>query len=363
MGDERQPWSPPTTTLAPDEAKSRPEEQRGDTSCSIAQGLRLSPSIMLPPLPHSPASRSNACSRRDFISAGATLLAASALGRNALTAASSASGAIIDIHQHVPYSGRTAEQLIAHQAAMGITLTILLPAGSRFGLAAGVNPYPETQALAEKHPHQFRWFANEVSDQADAIAIMRRQLKAGAIGIGEQKFDVDCDSPAMERVIRLAEEFGVPVLMHFQQGRYNHHMERMPKVLAKFPTVDFIGHAQTFWGHISKDYDEKVLYPTGPVKPGGLTDRLLAEHPNMYADLSAGSGYNAFARDEEHARWFFARHQNKLLYGSDCSDAIGRGPACSGSRQLISVRKFAPNQQAERKILFENARRVLKLKL
>jgi len=48
-------------------------------------------------------------------------------------------GPIIDIHQHVPYSGRTAEQLIAHQAAMGITMTILLPAGSRFGLdAAGL---------------------------------------------------------------------------------------------------------------------------------------------------------------------------------------------------------------------------------
>lgn len=303
------------------------------------------------------------CSRRDFLVASATLAAAAAINRTALAAAAaSAAEPIIDIHQHVPYSGRTAEQLIAHQQAMGITMTILLPAGSRFGLAAGVNPYPETKELAEKFPDRFRWFANEVTDQENAVEVIRRQLKAGAIGIGEQKFDVMCDSPEMERVIRVAEEFGVPVLMHFQQGRYNHHIERMPKVLKKFPQVNFIGHAQTFWGHIAQDYDEKILYPTGPVKRGGLTDQLLADFPNMYADLSAGSGYRAFIRDEDHARWFFARHQDKLLYGSDCSDPVGRGSACSGTQQLASVRKFAPDKKAERKILFENARRVLKLK-
>jgi len=53
------------------------------------------------------------------------------------------------------------------------------------------------------------------------------------------------------------------------------------------------------------------------VTTGGLTDRLLADYPNMYGDLSAGSGLNALTRDEVHAREFLARHQDKLLYGSD----------------------------------------------
>ncbi len=295
--------------------------------------------------------------RRDFLASAASLIGATALAR----AAAVPEEPIIDIHQHVPYSGRTAAQLLAHQAAMGIAFTILLPAGSRFGLAAGVEPYPETKALAEQYPDRFRWFANEVSDQPDAIAVIRRQLEAGAIGIGEQKYDVDSDSPAIERIAALAAEFGVPVLLHFQQGSYNHHLNRFPRILEKFPSVNFIGHAQTFWGNISKDYDESVLYPTGPVVPGGLTDRLLAEYPNMYADLSAGSGYRAFIRDEDHARAFFARHQDKLLYGSDCSDPVGRGPACSGTQQILSVKRFAPDKQAERKILYENARRVMKL--
>ncbi len=296
-------------------------------------------------------------SRREFLAMSASLLGSAVASR----ASTPDAEPIIDIHQHVPYSGRTAKQLLAHQAAMGITFTILLPAGSRFGLAAGVTPYPDTKALAEKHPDRFRWFANEVSDQPDAIPVMRRQLEAGAIGIGEQKFDVNCDAASIERVATLAREFDVPVLLHFQQGSYNHHLERFHRILEKFPSVNFIGHAQTFWGNISKDYDESVLYPTGPVKPGGLTDRLLADYPNMFADLSAGSGYQAFIRDEDHARAFFARHQEKLLYGSDCSDPVGRGPACSGSLQILSVKRFSPDKQAERKILYGNARRVLKL--
>ena len=303
-------------------------------------------------------------SRRDFLTSSAALLGAATLARASLFAASETPGAepIIDIHQHIPYSKRTAEQMMAHQAAMGISLTILLPAGSRLGLAAGVNPYPETQAFAEKYPERFRWFANEVTDQPDAIEVIRRQLKAGAIGIGEQKFDVACDSAATERIAALAAEFDVPVLMHFQQGSYNHDIKRFHRILEKFPTVNFIGHAQTFWGHISQNYDEKVLYPKGPVTPGGITDRLLSDYPNMYGDLSAGSGLQAFLRDEDHARAFFARHQDKLLYGSDCSDPVGHGPACFGFQQIASVRRFAPDKKTERKLLFDNARRVLKLK-
>jgi len=103
------------------------------------------------------------------------------------------------------------------------------------------------------------------------------------------------------------------------------------------------------------------MYPKGPVTPGGITDRLLADYPNMYGDLSAGSGLNALLRDEDHARDFLKRHQNKLLYGSDCSDSEGGGAKCSGSQQLAAVRRLAPDQQALRKMLYGNAARLLKM--
>jgi predicted TIM-barrel fold metal-dependent hydrolase len=125
--------------------------------------------------------------------------------------------------------------------------------------------------------------------------------------------------------------------------------------------VNFIGHAQTWWGNIDKNHNQAVMYPKGPVTPGGITDRLLADYPNMYGDLSAGSGLNALLRDEDHAREFLKRHQNKLLYGSDCSDKEGAGEKCSGSQQLAAVRRLAPDQQAVRKMLYGNAARVLKM--
>ncbi len=125
--------------------------------------------------------------------------------------------------------------------------------------------------------------------------------------------------------------------------------------------MNFIGHAQSWWGHIDKDHDPKVLYPKGPVVPGGVTDRLLSDYPNMFADHSAGSGLNALLRDEGHARWFIEKHQDKLLYGSDCSDAVGHGSACQGAGTLDAIRRLSPNKTVERKILFENSKRLFRL--
>ena len=57
----------------------------------------------------------------------------------ALACAALADGAepVIDIHQHTNYHGRSDDQLVAHQHTMGISKSVLLPAGSKYGLAAG----------------------------------------------------------------------------------------------------------------------------------------------------------------------------------------------------------------------------------
>src|SRR3954451_3438836 len=79
---------------------------------------------------------------------------------------------VIDIHQHTNYSGRTDEQLIAHQRAMGITMTILLPAGRFYGLDAQCGGNDTVVALTKKHPHSFRYFANEVADHPEALKVI-----------------------------------------------------------------------------------------------------------------------------------------------------------------------------------------------
>jgi predicted TIM-barrel fold metal-dependent hydrolase len=257
---------------------------------------------------------------------------------------------------------------------MGIAKTILLPAGRPVKTAStydGVANGLQAKALgneacyqfAKAHPKEYLFAANEVPDLEVATQEIEKYLKLGAVMIAEQKFGVDCDSPAMQRIYELAQAWQMPVLMHWQVGMYNHGFERFYKMLEKFPRVNFIGHAQTWWANVDKNNqdDEKKLYPKGPVTPGGLTDRYLSDYPNMFGDLSAGSGLNALTRDEAFTPGFLERQQDKLLYGSDCADVDGSGQKCSGSQTIAAVRLFAPNKKIERKLLYENAKKMFKL--
>ena len=218
-----------------------------------------------------------------------------------------------------------------------------------------------TLALHKELSKEFVFGANEVTDLPEARSEIEKYLKLGAVIIGEQKFGIDCDSPPIEMVAELAQEFHVPVLLHFQHETYNLRFERFHKILEKFPKVSFIGHAQTWWGNIDKNHDQKAMYPKGKVTPGGLTARWLTEYPNLFGDLSAGSGLNALTRDEDHTRGFLERHQDKLLYGSDCADTIGRGPGCQGAQTIVTIRRLSPSKQVERKLLYENAKRMFRL--
>jgi predicted TIM-barrel fold metal-dependent hydrolase len=257
---------------------------------------------------------------------------------------------------------------------MGVTQTILLPSGSAVsrpstndgkynglgGVSAGGNE--SVVEMARKHPGEFYFGANEVTDLPAARDEIEKYLKLGGVIIGEQKFIVECDSRESRILYDLAADYQVPILLHFQHGTYNLGFERFGKILEKHPKTNFIGHAQTMWANIDKNHtDQKVLYPKEKVTAGGWTDRYLADYPNMFADMSAGSGLKALTRDEDHARGFLDRHQNKILYGSDCADALGTGKACQGSQTIAALRKLAPNKTAERKILYENAKQLFRL--
>ncbi len=315
--------------------------------------------------------------RREFLTssivAGVAIGCATSASSNFAADARSTDEPIIDIHQHTNYRERTNARLLAHQRAMGVTKTILLPAGSSVrrpstkdgaynglgGVGAGGND--TVVAMSQEHPREFTYGANEVTDLPEARAVIERLLKAGAVIIGEQKFTVQCDSRESQMLYALAAEYKVPILLHFQHNSYNMGFEFFYRMLEKFRDTIFIGHAQTWWANIDKHHsDQTNLYPKGKVTPGGWTDRFLADYPNMYADMSAGSGLNALTRDEEHARGFLDRHQNKILYGSDCNDHTGTAPECQGANTIAAIRKLAANKTIERKILYENAKRVFR---
>ncbi len=288
--------------------------------------------------------------RREFLTASSVALLGLAVQGGA-AAPAAAPEPIIDIHQHVGYRGRSDNALIAHQRAMGATMTVLLPAGRpvvRASTHEGVSNGLQAQCLgneaccrlARAHPKTVAFGANEVPDLQGAIGEIERYLQRGARVIGEQKFGLE---------------------MHWQFQMYNYGFERFAAMLEKYPTVTFIGHAQTWWANIDRDHhDQTLLYPKGPVTAGGWTDRYLT-YPNMYGDLSAGSGLNALTRDEEFTRDFLTRHQDKLLFGSDCTDAEGRVPLCQGAQTIDAIRRLSLDKRIERKLLYDNAKALLRL--
>ena len=327
-----------------------------------------------------------AFSRREFLLSSAAALATAPLSVSAAAAgAPSIAEPIIDIHQHTNYGGkrdaafkqispaRTHAELRAHQLGLGVTKTILLPAGRDAlrpstnngrsnGLESTITGNEDCLALVRAYPNEFAFGANEISDLPDSAAVVEKYLKLGAVLIGEQKFNVECDSPEMQKLYQLADAYRVPILMHWQVGSYNQGFDRFHTMLKKYPKVNFIGHAQTWWANIDKncDNDPRKLYPKDRVTAGGLTDRYLSDYPNMFGDLSAGSGEGAFKRDPDHAHSFLTRHQDKLLFGSDCVDATADVAVCSGARQIAQVLSFAPNKNAERKMLYENAKKLFR---
>ncbi|MEZ5402861.1 MAG: amidohydrolase family protein [Bryobacteraceae bacterium] len=275
-------------------------------------------------------------------------------------------GPVLDIHLHpkaVPDGEWT------HMAGCGVTHAVIL---------GRVTTQDEVQARIAKHPGRMKQFVstNVAPPAAGAIAQLRNAAGRGAKGFGEMKSQVDVDGPEMRAVFDLATELGVPVLMHFQEvtqpgspGTFNMGLARLPAILKAYPKTTFIGHADFFWANISADVPRDNGYPTGPVKPGGLTDRLLAEHPNLYGDLSANSGRNALARDPDFSAKFLERHKSKLMFGCDCSCTDGRGAGqrsnqpliagkCVARETLTALRKLA-SPATFRRIAWENGAKLL----
>jgi hypothetical protein len=92
----------------------------------------------------------------------------------------------------------------------------------------------------------------------------------------------------------------------------------LENALKSFPGVNFIGHGPGFWASISGAMSKEALggYPKGKVAAGGALDRLFDAYPNLWGDLSAGSGANAIGRDREFGRGFLVRRAARLSFGT-----------------------------------------------
>ena len=278
---------------------------------------------------------------------------------------------ILDIHSHLR-QGLDAN--VTHMDGCGVTHAVLLARSSAS---------EQVKTIQAKYPKRFEWAASADITRSEAADLLTKAVKDGAIGLGEIKFRVEADGPELRRMYALAAELNVPILVHFQEvphfegeGVFSTGFKRFEAMLKAYPKTKFIGHADAFWANLSADYANEAAYPAGPIKRGGITDKLLADYPNLFGDLSANSGNNALSRDPEFTADFLARQQNKLLFGSDCFCQDGKGGGVSQAnnpaaarlrgkcvaRETLALLKQHTQAAAFKKMTWENAHQVFKLR-
>ncbi|MDA0205899.1 MAG: amidohydrolase family protein [Acidobacteria bacterium] len=274
-------------------------------------------------------------------------------------------GPVIDIHAH---TRSDANGNATHCDGAGISHAILL---------TRANQLDNAKAAQAAHPGRFHISASTRLTDPNAAADLTKAVKDGAIAFGELKDPVQADGPELQRLYALAGELDVPIMVHFQEVPnspegvfFANGIKNLPKMLEKYPKTKFVAHANSTWGNITAVNNVNTDYPTGKIVPGGLTDKMLGDYANLYADLSANSGQNALSRDPEFTTGFLERHQDKLLYGSDCPCRDGKGQGRDTgrligkclSRETLSIVKKQASPAVFRKIAWENTHRVYKIK-
>jgi predicted TIM-barrel fold metal-dependent hydrolase len=278
---------------------------------------------------------------------------------------------VFDLHFHLR---QQAASNIAHLDGAGVTKANLLTRGAALD---------QVKALLSTAPGRFTWFNSADVTKPEAEGTLTQAVKDGAQGFGEMKFHVAADGPELRRMYALAADLHVPILVHFQEvdhfeneGTWSTGFARtFESILKAYPKTTFIGHADAFWANVSADYHNEAAYPSGPIKPGGITDKLLGDYANLYGDLSANSGNNAMSRDPGFTPGFLERHQNKLFFGSDCSCGDGHGagtsqannPAASRlagkcvARETLTVLKKSASPEVFQKVVWGNVHKLLKI--
>jgi uncharacterized protein len=277
---------------------------------------------------------------------------------------------MIDIHAH---AGRLLhdlphleiEDLLAVMDGEGIDQACLMAVEN----PEEVDYYFTTEqvlAACERYPDRLVPFCcvdprHRYPESFNPYPLVAEYARRGCRGFGEVLAGVPIDHPGLQQIYAACGDLGLPVLFHSDHliCADEPGLPRLERMLQAFPQTIFIGHSTRFWAEISRSPDldpvRLAQYPSGPVMPTGATDRLLGQYPNLFGDLSGGSGYTALARDPAFGLDFLERRQDKLLFGTD---VLKPGQALPIVEYL---RTCAISEAARGKILHANAARLLKL--
>jgi predicted TIM-barrel fold metal-dependent hydrolase len=254
---------------------------------------------------------------------------------------------IIDAHNHPDWNGYDITRFLDNMKMYNIDKTWLLswecPMGeydpiynNRIPVMGGNGPISFERCLSYVQQHPDKFILGYAPDPRcpEAIDLLNQAIELYGVKVyGELKLRMLYDNPDAIRLFRYCGEKGLPVIVHIDyeitrdqsypspNWWYGGGIGAFERAVKACPETIFLGHAPGFWAHISGDdqYD-KVAYPSGKVQPGGKVIEMLRTYPNLYCDISAGSGCNAFKRDSDFAKTFLTEFQDRVLYGRDYFD-------------------------------------------
>ncbi len=246
----------------------------------------------------------------------------------------------IDVHAHcykylypTEFGGKlfiTPEQLSDVQNELEIELSFILPVlGPELYVPQSVG---EVIDMASMSDGRFKAFCNvdprALTNSSDAPLgiLLEHYKKLSCIGIGEVMPNLPWEDARMQNLLKCVEEAELPLIFDMTGAKDRYYgiydkpgMPGLRRCLERFSRLKFIGHGPSFWAEISqlRDPNDIFGYPNYPLIAEGELQKMLREYPNLYAELSAGSGYNALARDEENAVVFLNEFADKLFFGTD----------------------------------------------
>ncbi|MEA3402425.1 MAG: amidohydrolase family protein [Armatimonadota bacterium] len=273
---------------------------------------------------------------------------------------------MIDTHTHIHYDGRIPgervgigpDQLVDSMNRNGIDMSVVLPIES----PEVVTSICMTETVIEaalRYPERLIPFVHVDPRMPRAETVIRHFAATCSLvrGFGELVDGLPIDHERHKLIYATCSDLGLPVI--FYGSSYSNFDDTdfsgLESCLREFPDLIFIGHGPRWWNGISADDDGSCGYPDTPVVEGGSADRLLQDYDNMYADISAGSGYNAMTRDPDFTQGFIERNWRKIMFATDylyVGQELG---------QLEWIRETPMAQEHRQAIAEGNARRVLSL--
>lgn len=289
----------------------------------------------------------------------------------------------IDIHAHTTmwengFSSLGRRRIMPHELKkeyeeLGVEKGFILPLLSPEALFS-VQSNEEAEYIANNNSDFLYWCCNvdprmlKNLPDADLSVMLNSFKERGAVAVGEVTANLYIDDPYLENLFYHCSLCDMPAIIHMAAGHGGTYgiiddlgLPRLEKLLKKYPNLKIIGHSQCFWSEIGDNVteDNRSKYPEGKVNEGRVA-KILRECPNLFCDLSAGSGFNALNRDTDYAYRFIEEFSDRLMFGTDF--VVPNQKNFLSKWLDESFEKGFINEENYKKICRENAIRIFKLK-